>query len=95
MGAAADLAVYLDVPHGVLVERLLERARTEGRADDTPEVIENRLAVFEEATRPLVDYYRGRGLLEMVDADRPLEDVTADIIRLAEARGTPAPPRSR
>lgn len=94
LGASADLAVYLDVPHDVLVQRLLERARVEGRADDTPEVIENRLAVFEEATHPLVDYYRGRGLLESVDADRPLEEVTVDIIRLAEARGTPAQRRS-
>ena len=53
----------------VLVQRLLERALIEGRSDDTAEVIDNRLQVFEDDTRPLVDYYRNRGLLHVVDAE--------------------------
>jgi adenylate kinase len=76
---SSDAVVYLTAPDHVLVERLLARADREGRTDDTPEVIQHRLAVFEAHTRPLVEYYRGRGLLLEVDADRPEDDVHAEL----------------
>ena len=78
-GGRADAAIYLEAPRDVLVARLLERATIEGRSDDTAEVIANRLQVFEEDTRPLVDYYRQRGLLHVVDADADPDSVTAAI----------------
>jgi adenylate kinase len=84
-GFLADAAVYLDAPRAELVKRILARAEVEGRADDTPEVIEARLRVFDEATKPLVDYYRQRGVLQVVDADRDPDAVTEDIVRILEA----------
>jgi adenylate kinase len=80
LGAHADAAIYLDVPRDVLVQRLLDRATTEGRVDDTARVIDNRLHVFEDDTRPLVDYYRQRGLLHVVDASLDPDSVTAQIV---------------
>jgi adenylate kinase len=74
-----DAVVHLTAPGPVLVERLLARADREGRTDDTADVIRHRLAVFEAQTRPLVDYYRDRGLLFEVDADRPADDVQAEL----------------
>ena len=79
-GAGADAAIYLDAPRDELVERILARAKVEGRTDDTPDVVRKRLAVFDEATAPLVEYYRGRGLLHAVDAARPADEVTAGIL---------------
>jgi adenylate kinase len=79
-GFLLDAAIYLDVPRAELVARIQRRAQEEGRADDTPEVIHNRLDIFDEATRPLVDIYRARGLLHVVDANRPEDEVTADIL---------------
>jgi adenylate kinase len=76
----ADAVIYLDVQREELVNRILSRARTEGRSDDKPEVIRRRLAVFDEATAPLIDYYRDRGLLHVVDADRSQDEVTAAIL---------------
>jgi adenylate kinase len=78
--ASADHAIYLDAPRAELVRRILARAEVEGRSDDTADVIENRLQIFDDETRPLVDYYRGRGVLRMVDAMQPPEDVTEQII---------------
>jgi adenylate kinase len=43
--------------------------------------VNNRLRVFDEATRPLVEYYRERGLLHIVNADQHEDAVTADILR--------------
>ena len=83
-GAAADAAIYLDAPRDALVERILARAAVEGRSDDTAEVISNRLQIFDEETRPLVDYYRGRGVLHVVDASKSPEDVTEQILNVLE-----------
>lgn len=82
----ADAAVHLTAPLDVLTSRLLARAEREGRADDTIEVIEHRLSVYESSTRPLVAYYRDRGILLEVDADRPMEEVQHDLqVRLGVA----------
>jgi adenylate kinase len=83
--ASADHAIYLDAPRAELVERILERAKTEGRADDTAEVIANRLQVFDDETKPLVAYYRERGLLRTVDASRSPEEVTDEILAALES----------
>jgi adenylate kinase len=49
------------------------------RDDDKPQTIKNRLDVYEKSTAPLIDYYRGAGLLLEVDGDRPVDEVFADI----------------
>jgi adenylate kinase len=53
------------------------------RADDREDVIENRLKVYESQTRPLVEHYRGRGLLKVVNADQPVDTVYAEFMRAA------------
>jgi adenylate kinase len=78
--AGADAVIYLEASRDELVRRILARAKTEGRSDDTEDVIHNRLQVFDEATHPLVDYYRGRGLLHVVDANQSEDMVAAHIL---------------
>lgn len=53
------------------------------RADDRREVVEKRLAVYREQTRPLVDYYRERGVLVEVDGARTPDQVFESLIRAA------------
>ena len=79
-GATPDAAIYLDAPREELMRRILARAEIEGRADDNEETVRNRLRVFDEATEPLVDYYRERGLLHVINADQDEDAVTADIL---------------
>ena len=47
------------------------------RADDKPEVIKSRLAVYHEQTEPLKDYYAGRGILKTVVGQEKIEDTTS------------------
>ena len=61
------------------VERLLGRAEQEGRTDDTPDVIRNRMAVYHRQTEPLVEYYRTRGVMVGVDASGTVEQVQRDV----------------
>jgi adenylate kinase len=86
-GAAPDAVIYLDAPRAELVRRIVSRAEIEDRADDNPETVSNRLQVFEEATRPLVEYYRERGLLHVVDANRGEDEVTDEILAALGVNG--------
>ncbi len=79
-GATPNFVVYLDAPRDELVRRILARAAVEGRADDNEQTVQNRLRVFDDATLPLVEYYRGRGLLVVVNAAQEEDAVTADIL---------------
>ena len=49
------------------------------RDDDKPETIKNRLDVYEKNTAPLVEYYRGQGLLKTVNGDQSMADVYSDV----------------
>ncbi|GAB2473295.1 adenylate kinase family protein [Jatrophihabitans fulvus] len=84
--ASPDAVIYLDVPREELMRRILARAETEGRSDDNEETVRNRLRVFDEATQPLVDHYRDRGLLHVVDADQDQESVTRAILAVLPSR---------
>ena len=50
------------------------------RADDTPEAVSKRLDLYERETAPLVDRYERQGLVEHVDGNRPIDDVTESIV---------------
>lgn len=84
VGRTFHAVISLDVPEEELVRRLLDRGRQSGRSDDNPETIRRRLAVYESSTQPLLDFYRGRGILVEVDGTGPVPEVTA---RIQEALG--------
>ena len=78
-GARVTKAVALDVPDDELVRRMLQRAGEEGRSDDNEATIRNRMAVYHEQTRPLLDYYQGQAKLARVDGVGAMDQVTARI----------------
>ena len=78
-GHQLDAVVVLTVDAEELVQRLLQRALTDGRADDTEDVIRRRQEVYSEQTEPLIEVYRERGILIEVDGMGEVDDVTARI----------------
>jgi len=86
-GQALSSVVNLSVPDSVVVDRLHGRAVEQGRLDDRPETILERLRVYQEKTEPLVDFYRGRRLLNDVDGRG---DVAAISERIDQALGLAA-----
>lgn len=74
-------AINLEVPDEVLVSRLLGR----GRKDDNEQVIRRRLEVYREQTLPLIDFYRDRQQLMVVNGNQPLEKVTSELQNLLKS----------
>lgn len=54
------------------------------RADDNETTVRNRLEVYERSTAPLIDYYAGKGLLNRIDGDRPVQEVCDDLQKVLE-----------
>jgi adenylate kinase len=79
IGRNLDAVLYFSLPDDVALERLLGRARAEGRTDDTPDVITRRLAIYHEQTEPLVEYYRARDRLVPLHAERSVDEVYAEL----------------
>jgi adenylate kinase len=66
-----DVVLELRVPEEELFQRLAGR----GRADDTPEVIRQRLAAYRRQTEPLLEYYTARGLLKSIGGTGSVDEV--------------------
>jgi adenylate kinase len=78
-GHRLDAVVVLTVDADEIVDRLLQRAETEGRADDTEDVIRRRQEVYGEQTQPLIGVYRERGIVHEIDGMGEVDDVTKRI----------------
>jgi adenylate kinase len=78
-GHRLDAVIALTVDEDAIVERLLQRAETDGRADDTEDVIRRRLEVYTEQTEPLLHVYRDRGICVEVDGMGGVDEVTGRI----------------
>ncbi len=79
-GRELDDVVLLEVPDDVVADRIGNRSQ--GRADDDPETVRERLRVYHRQTEPLVEYYDERGLLRRVDGEGD-PDAVQDRIRSA------------
>jgi adenylate kinase len=78
-GHRLDAAVVLTVDQEELVARLLQRAQSEDRADDTEDVIRRRQEVYAEQTEPLIEVYRDRGILVEIDGMGDMAEVSQRI----------------
>ena len=82
-----DAVIELNVPREESISRLTQRAREQGRTDDTEEVIANRLSIYERETAPILDVYRERGVVDTIDGVGSLDEITERIVAALEARG--------
>jgi len=81
-GHRVDFVIALDVPEDVLVERILQRAAVQGRADDTRGAIAERMHEYHKLTEAVLDHYRKKGVrVEVVDGQGDVDDVFERIRR--------------
>jgi adenylate kinase len=84
IGRTLSAVLEFQLDEDEAVRRLLGRAREEGRADDAPDVVRNRMRVYREQTEPLVAYYLAQGTLVGIDAAGAVEHVAAEIARVLD-----------
>jgi adenylate kinase len=80
LGHATNEAIQIDVDPEQIISRIARRAKEEGRADDSEEVVRNRMRVYHEQTAPVIDYYASKGLLTHVLGDGSVEEVLERIL---------------
>ena len=88
LDAVAELTVHTDE----IVARLLRRAESDGRSDDTEDVVRHRQSVYTEQTAPLTAVYGERGLLVQVDGMGEVDDVSARLFSALDQRVRPDAP---
>jgi adenylate kinase len=79
-GHRLDAVVALTADTEVLVDRMLRRAKIDGRSDDSEEVVRHRQEVYVAETKPLLRVYAQRGLLVEVDGVGEIEEVSERVL---------------
>jgi len=86
---ALDVVIEIRVDEAELFNRIETRAKQAGadgvRADDNPETLKKRIAVYREQTAPLIPYYEKTKKLKVVDGMKPVDEVTAQIQAILKA----------
>jgi adenylate kinase len=90
IGQPLDAVVKLEVPNEIIIGRCEIRFKAEGRADDNPDTVRKRLAIYAEQTAPVADFYARRGKLQVVDGVGELDEVTGRIKRVLEDKSAAA-----
>lgn len=75
--------IELVVPHEDIVKRLLDRAKVQARSDDTIDVIENRIKVYEAQTKTVVEHYSGSRFFK-IDGSKTIDEVSHDVRKVLE-----------
>ena len=83
-GRSLGSVLLIDVPQDELLERLIKRARIERRFDDTTPVIMERLDVYTQQTRPLIEHYEKRGLLKKIYGVGTVDEIAERLRKAAQ-----------
>ena len=82
-----DLVIALDVPNKNLINRLLERGKTSGRADDqSKEKINKRLEEYDNKTKPLIIFYENQKKFYSIEGAGSLTDVNIKLVDIIDSK---------
>ncbi len=77
-----DKVIYVNVTDEEARRRIQGRnnSKDQVRPDDTPEAITRRIGIFHKFTKPLLEYYKNKGILDEVDGEQPVEEIHKEIL---------------
>lgn len=77
-------ALFLDVPDDVLIDRLIKRSETSGRADDNPETIKKRIKTFHDVSEAVYNHFNKLGRAVKIDGNRDPDTVYDEVHSLIQ-----------
>mmetsp|Transcript_2461 Transcript_2461/g.3763 ORF Transcript_2461/g.3763 Transcript_2461/m.3763 type:complete len:246 (-) Transcript_2461:79-816(-) len=77
--ADVECVLFFECPEDILTSRLLERAKTSGRVDDSIDVIRKRFVTYHEESMPIIKMYEAEGKVRKIIADRAIEEVYKEV----------------
>lgn len=84
LNTSLDMMISLDVPDKELIDRLVLRAETSNRSDDTLDVIKVRLQEYENKTKPVANYYQDQNKYHKINGVGSLDDIFDNIVKHVE-----------
>jgi len=92
--APCSLILYFEVPDQVMIERLLNRAKSSGRVDDNEETIKKRLETFHKVSKPVMEKYAAKTVTINAEgtADSIFSVCRASVDKCLQSLGQPIPP---
>ena len=89
LGTSITMMIALEVEESELKHRLAKRAEVSGRADDAnPEVIQNRIAVYNRETAPVKNFYMQQGKYHAIDGIGSIDEITSRIFNTIDSNRT-------
>jgi adenylate kinase len=76
-----NYVIRLDVPDEDVIQRIVKRAVTEGRSDDNPKTVKERLKIYHGETEPVIKHYRSQNKLIDIDGRPSVEAIIANIVK--------------
>lgn len=83
----SQFTLFFDCPEDLMQERLLNRGKTSGRADDNAESIKKRFRTFVETSMPVVDHFEKAGKVVKVSAAKSPDEIYTEVKKRMGERG--------
>lgn len=80
----ARVAISFECSDKILTDRCIERGKKSGRNDDNPESVKKRIDTFHKQTMPVADFYKKSNKLQVVKADREVDKIFADVVKIID-----------
>ena len=77
-----NFVIHLSIDKGEVIKRIKKRKQEENRDDDNVSVLESRIHVYLKETRPLIDLYKNKNILEKVDGIKSIDEVNKNINKI-------------
>lgn len=78
-GRRMDWVLFFDVPDQEILARIGRRRGIEGRVDDDPAAVATRLKAYREQTEPVLDWFRGRGTVQLIPAVGGVDEIAGRV----------------
>lgn len=76
-----DKVIYINIDNDTILNRIIERSKEENRTDDTIEIAKNRISEFNTKTKPVIDFFKEKGIVYEINGNDTIENISNCIMQ--------------